>query len=148
MIGMIGGSKKNESSQFHINFISNLSPKKFMSMTKMEKRSFIIALRNAGDFLKHNIKEFIRCPSPKDKAQIKLEKFSINLEIGEVKKVIHLDGYIEFNKYCHLKFKEISDMFNSYMAPFDQRGIFNARYIRDYKKNTLDYTKKQGMKLV
>lgn len=144
-----GEKKGKKVSNFHFMFNPNLSPSTWAAWTEIEKFTFVKALDSACKKLEESIKEFIKTKSPKDKARTNIKKFECNVEVGKRNAFIHIDGFIEFDSYCHLKYPEIQEMFNSYISPFNgQRGIFYAKPYDDTKKIIESYSRKDGMPLV
>lgn len=140
------GGRKDDKSQFHIMFNTNMSPKKFMDMSQELRIKLVENLTDVCEEFKKDILSYIKTESPKTKP--KLTDCSFNLEVGKKKKHIHIDGYLAFDKKCMLKLKNCSDLFNKSIEDFDQRGLFTATFVPDIIDRVKKYSKKDGMSLI
>lgn len=150
-------NKKDRTSNFHFIYNTQMDMYKYLELTTREQRAIVHALVSAAEDLKKNFKDYIRCESPKDKQTIDVAKYTAALEFGSNKKdkknadgkkrrhLLHVDGFIGFDKYCKLDFNKIAELFNNHLAAFEIRGFFNARLVPDTVQNAVNYSKKEGM---
>lgn len=141
----IGGGK-DQTSQFHLVYNTNMASKKFMDMSKPQRNKMIENIVDACEELKKNMSKYITTESPKTKP--KLIECSFNLEVGHIKKHIHVDGYLAFDKRCLLNRTKFNEIFDKALSDFDQKGFFTCKFVPDVIARVKSYTKKEGMSLV
>lgn len=79
---------------------------------------------------------------------IKLEQYRFHLEVGAKRKFVHLDGWIFFDKFCHLDSRAIQNWFNDKLLIYTRGTFCNVSYVPDNISAIQQYSQKDGNVLV
>lgn len=129
-------------SNFHIVLNTNISHYELRMKDFDYKVALIGQLRTSIDHFKNNMHKFVKQGNPP------LKDFSANVEIGNEKKFLHIDGMIRFNGYCLLDTGKITKYFNESLASYTKGCYFHCQYIHDSLDYAQQYSKKDQAPLV
>lgn len=137
-----GKAKKN--SIYHVVINPNVSKETYEQMTREQKKGFLKSLQGCAIELRDNIRAYC-----KDKAgETGIKKIHFGLEVGNIKKFTHIDGYIELDRYNHLDYASIRGMINEKMADYSEGCHFDCQYVHDNYGDVQRYANKDGVKLI
>ena len=140
--------RPDEKSQFHILYNTNIGYNQYLKMNNEQKIKLLAGIKEATDELRSNYRIYLRTKSPKDANKIKLIDSTINLEVGRDKGMLHVDGYLAFDKRCLLNTKKISELFNNAISEINiYGGFFNVTFIPDLITRVKKYSEKDGVTL-
>jgi len=139
-------AKINRSSQFHVVINTNISYKRIQEQpNQKEYLSRLVHKVNEGlKSMKTNITHFYKDGGDNPK----LKQFSFNLEVGPVRKFIHLDGYIYFDGFTHLDSKKIQQHFNEVLERYCKGCFVHISFVPDNITAVEQYSRKDGMTLI
>jgi hypothetical protein len=136
-------TKYKAPSNFHFVLNTNISHYDLNTKTQEQKLDLIAKMKEASIKLRDNIDFF-----QKSGYNANIEEFSANIEVGKNRKFLHIDGYIFLDGYAQLDFKKITQNYNDYLKTYSKGCYLNVKYIHDNIKSTIDYSKKDDIKLV
>ena len=131
---------------FHVIINTNISYKRIQKEpNKKEYLTHLVNRVNEGlESMKTNIKHFYKEGGDNPNMQ----KFSFNLEIGPIRRYIHLDGYLSFSGFTLLDSKKIQQHFNEKLEGFCKGCFVHISFVPDNIKAIEAYSKKDGMTLI
>lgn len=139
--------KLKRTSQFHFVLNTNISYKKLQEEGKVYIDKLENKLKTGLKYMKGNINAFTKC-NPSDARGDKLQNFTAYLEVGPVRRFVHIDGYIVFNDFCQLKYSEIVKFWNKHLAGYSKGVKLNVQYYQDNASMIRQYAAKDKNKLI
>ena len=122
----------------------NISQSGYSAMTQEQKIGFIDSLKRCVGELKSNISLYVQ----DTKKATEVSTFAANIEIGHLKKFIHIDGIISLNTYNKLDFEKIRSMLSDNLSAYSSGVHLDIKYVHDNRSIVEAYSKKDGMSII
>ena len=109
----------------------------------------------ATQFLVEHIKDFCIPKGFNTKAHPELVEKSMSLEIGDTNEKLHLDGFLQFDGFCHLRLPKIKKLYQvaTELAYKNYKGkigkiYFDSQFVRNDVAIVRSYSSKTGQSLI
>lgn len=139
-------SSQKANSNFHFVLNPNISHYEFNNWTKEKKLAFIDACKDLMTHFKDNFNLY--CKNDISPIMPKVIDMSVNFEVGEIKKFIHLDSFMRINTYCQIDLSKTRDLIKSRLSPYSRGSNLKVSYIHDSIASTQRYALKDGNRLI
>jgi hypothetical protein len=136
--------KKYKNSLYHFVVNTNTSNYVYEQMDRSKKEAFVGRLISGVGKLKSDINSYT-----KNKDVISnVKTFQANLEVGPLRKFIHVDGIIELDNYNMLDYPSIRKMLNTEMGEYSKGVHLDVKYVHDNRATVEEYANKDGLRLI